>query len=336
MPRPIDMYHGDEEQVAIEEEIDVVTEEISVEPSPRLKRHKKHKHKKHKRKKNESDTLEEIISPGLIDDLDLPQSSIEKSLFEDLKSSFAGISQEDVDLSQKSGNSASDTQTSIAENKIPGLSPKNSSKKKKKEKDGAASSDEERWLNAIESGKLEEVDDELKKIKPKDPKLMTARQRAMFERKTDSSASPAEQLLALPSGYREKVLTPEALQKKALKSQRRKQQADEKREKDKKKTMERLLKKQESKSLKQSTAKSKLLMKKIYPCISYRNTTDLITLSVPENVAFPLESTRSVLTPQVQTCGVKGCDNKKKYTCSKTQVPLCSLTCYKANLLQVR
>lgn len=56
-----------------------------------------------------------------------------------------------------SGNSASETQTSIAENKIPGLSPKNSSKKKKKEKDGAASSDEERWLNAIESGKLEEV-----------------------------------------------------------------------------------------------------------------------------------------------------------------------------------
>jgi INO80 complex subunit B len=46
-----------------------------------------------------------------------------------------------------------------------------------------------------------QVDDELKKIKPKDPKLMTARQRAMFERKTDKEPSPGgEQLLALPSG----------------------------------------------------------------------------------------------------------------------------------------
>jgi hypothetical protein len=46
-----------------------------------------------------------------------------------------------------------------------------------------------------------QVDDELKKIKPKDPKLMTARQRAMFERKTDKEPSPGgEQLLSLPSG----------------------------------------------------------------------------------------------------------------------------------------
>lgn len=45
---------------------------------------------------------------------------------------------------------------------------------------------------------LEQVDEELKKIKPKDPKLMTARQRAMLERKTDRE--PEEQLMALPSG----------------------------------------------------------------------------------------------------------------------------------------
>lgn len=46
------------------------------------------------------------------------------------------------------------------------------------------------------------VDDELKKIKPKDPKLMTARQRAMLERKTTDKepGSTAEQLLALPTG----------------------------------------------------------------------------------------------------------------------------------------
>lgn len=45
------------------------------------------------------------------------------------------------------------------------------------------------------------MDDELKKIKPKDPKLMTARQRAMFERKIDKDSTPAaEQLMSLPTG----------------------------------------------------------------------------------------------------------------------------------------
>lgn len=74
----------------------------------------------------------------------------------------------------------------------------------------------------------------MKKIKPKDPKLMTARQRAMFERKTDTEPNPGvEQLMSLPTGYKEKVMTAEAIQKAALKSLKRKQLADEKREKDK-------------------------------------------------------------------------------------------------------
>ena len=61
--------------------------------------------------------------------------------------------------------------------------PKGSKKNKKApQQQDDTSSEEERWLEAIESGKLEEVDDELKKIKPKDPKLMTARQRAMYEK----------------------------------------------------------------------------------------------------------------------------------------------------------
>lgn len=81
---------------------------------------------------------------------------------------------------------------------------------------------------------LFQVDDELKKIKPKDPKLMTARQRAMFERKTDTEPNQSvEQLMSLPTGYKEKVMTAEAIQKAALKSLKRKQLADEKREKDK-------------------------------------------------------------------------------------------------------
>lgn len=77
-----------------------------------------------------------------------------------------------------------------------------SSSAKKRKKRDSASSDEERWLTAIESGKLEDVDDELKKIKPKDPALMTARQRAMYDRGADGSPSAAPTLMSLPTGYK--------------------------------------------------------------------------------------------------------------------------------------
>ena len=34
----------------------------------------------------------------------------------------------------------------------------------------------------------------------------------------------------------------------------------------------------------------------------------------------------------VVLCGVDGCSNPKKYACSKTNTPLCSLACYKKNM----
>lgn len=77
----------------------------------------------------------------------------------------------------------------------------NTSAKKRKKRD-SASSDEERWLTAIESGKLEDVDDELKKIKPKDPALMTARQRAMYDRGSDNTPVNTPTLMSLPTGYK--------------------------------------------------------------------------------------------------------------------------------------
>lgn len=74
--------------------------------------------------------------------------------------------------------------------------------KKARKKRDSASSDEERWLTAIESGKLEDVDDELKKIKPKDPALMTARQRAMYDRGSDNNMFVSPALMSLPTGYK--------------------------------------------------------------------------------------------------------------------------------------
>ncbi|KAL1450412.1 hypothetical protein WDU94_002783 [Cyamophila willieti] len=210
----------------------------------------------------------------------------------------------------------------------PSSSPSLKKKSKEKKKEDAASSDEERWLEAIESGNLEEVDDELKKIKPKDPKLMTARQRAMLERKTDNSSD--QLLMSLPSGYREKVMTPEMAQKAALKSQKRKQQADEKREKDKQKTMERLLKKQESKSGKIITRKS-AASKRQSPTVKLIQTQDSTLLAFPVDEEFPLKPTKieDLPIPSPKKCGIPECTNMKKYSCSQTGIPLCSLECYK-------
>lgn len=179
-----------------------------------------------------------------------------------------------------------------------------------------------------------QVDDELKKIKPKDPKMMTARQRAMYERGTDKEPAPgSEVLMALPSGYKEKVMTAEAIQKAAIKSQKRKQMADEKREKDKKKTMERLLKKQESKNLK-NTQKTKP-QRGNEPMIIYKMNNNETSLSLPPGVEFPLKPQLPRDYPEPIMCGVSGCERMKRYTCSKTGVPLCSLECYKVNLRTV-
>lgn len=239
--------------------------------------------------------------------------------------------------------------------------PVKNSKKKKSTQHDDTSSDEERWLNAIETGKLEEVDDELKKIKPKDPKLMTARQRAMYEKnvgdgkdispsKTRKSApsttivdgvqanvsSSGQLLLALPNfKYKEKEkqpLTAEDIEKSKEKAQKRKQLADEKREKDKKKTMERLLKKQDSKMVKSTKMRP---VKQQLPVFSYRNTAEKITLSFPVNIEFPAPKI-SIEPPVTVLCGITGCKNLKRYSCSKTNIPLCSLECYKKNVESVK
>ncbi|GBP24768.1 INO80 complex subunit B [Eumeta japonica] len=305
------------------------TEDEIVIDAPPPKKHKRHKHKKHKKRKIEEDFESDTsIDVSFEDGIDKTAFRVKLKVGRDIP----GTSAADI-LKAQTMKSTCDPRRSI-----PGSSytpPKLTSKKKKgKGRDSGTSSEEERWLDAIKSGKLEEVDEELKKIKPKDPKMMTARQRAMYERGTDKETSPGgEVLLALPSGYKEKVMTAEAIQKAALKSQKRKQLADEKREKDKKKTMDRLLKKQDSKNIK-NAQKSKPL-KKQEPMIVYRNDINNITLSFPPEIPFPITNQSPIEIPKPIFCGVAGCNNIKKYSCSKTRVPLCSLECYKVNLSQI-
>lgn len=155
----------------------------------------------------------------------------------------------------------------------------------------------------------------------------------MYERGTnDKEQTPGvELLMSLPTGYKEKVLTAEAIQKAQIKSQKRKQLADEKREKDKKKTMERLLKKQESKIGKGGKNRN---IKTTVPLISYKNTVKGSTLTIPPDCEFPFNAVKCADPPEIQRCAL--CETPKRYNCSRTNIPLCSFKCYKLNVASLK
>uniref|UniRef100_A0A1A9X4E4 INO80 complex subunit B-like conserved region domain-containing protein n=1 Tax=Glossina brevipalpis TaxID=37001 RepID=A0A1A9X4E4_9MUSC len=249
----------------------------------------------------------------------------------------ASTSSSGVPLTNKSEKPCSSKKPVSKRENIQPPHPSVSVKKSRKRRDSGTSSEEERWLTAIEAGKLEEVEDvELKKIK--DPKLMTARQRAIYDRNNDNdttTAGFAESLVALPIGYKEKEKpqTAEEIQKAQLKSQKRKQLADEKREKDKKKTMDRLLKKQESK---QRTSNKPKSAKSNQPMIRYRNTLEGAIIQMPIGIEYPLQKQTAKEPPVKKLCAIAGCGQPKVYNCSKTNLPLCSYACYRKNVLSLK
>ena len=190
---------------------------------------------------------------------------------------------------------------------------------KKKSNKRKAEDEEEAWLEAVESGDLtqvESLDSELRSLR--EPSFRTARQRAVDQdlEMLEFSKKP------------EKEVTEE---ERMMKAQKRKELETEKREKMKQKTMDTLLKKKDSKATKQiKTAKS--IIKEDTPRISYVSNGEGITLSYPLGEQFPLMQSNSVSAPPPTSCQM--CQNKKKYNSSKTGHPLCSLTCYKADILQ--
>jgi len=109
--------------------------------------------------------------------------------------------------------------------------------------------------------------------------------------------------------------------------------AREKKEKDQKDTIDRLLKKPQTKPVKSISSKPKSPKKGNDLKIVYINRVDSITVTFPPGMDIPLKkSTVAPKPPGPVKCGVKGCPNMKKYACSKTKIPLCSLACYKKNL----
>ncbi|CAN7989126.1 unnamed protein product [Ixodes hexagonus] len=282
------------------------------------KRHKKHKHKKHKRKRG-TDQDEDQSPPAS------PQSGGE------------GTSKPSLKLKIKIGGQTVEKNVTKVKQQRPPPPPAPPDPSEAdlaellmKPDDSSADSDdeEEAWLEALESGRLEEVDDELRKMK--DPTLMTARQRALLESKSQKDDVPATELAAA-AAEPVKEMSEEMIQRRMLRAKKRKQQAEEKKEKEKKQTIERLLKKSDSRL----RASKKLAKKSDAPKVSLVNTQAGTLLSFPVGVPFPLSPAVARGYPEKTTCGIKGCRNPKKYSCSKTGVPLCSLECYKTNMLQM-
>lgn len=205
-------------------------------------------------------------------------------------------------------------------------------------KKGASREDEEeaKWLEALEAGTLD--DDGYLATKGKDVTKMTARQMAKYEAMEKRDKDKEERLKKNAERKHhdhdgkeeEETLNEEAMARRAAKAKRRKELSEKKKEADKKQTVDRLLKKQAAKK----NSKLKSVTKESTPKVTYVLNSKGASLSFPEGMAFPLSPAVSPPPPPIVLCGV--CKiNQKRYSCSKTLVPLCSIDCYKINFSSI-
>lgn len=184
--------------------------------------------------------------------------------------------------------------------------------------------EEERWLDALEKGELDDNGDLKKEV---DESLLTARQKALLHKQQ------IQPLLELPMGYKEKEMTAEMMQKREERAKKRRLQAAKKAEENKNQTIERLTKTSKAKIKSLRDRKSR---QNQCPMVRYSDTAQGVAISFPTGVQAPCPVPPRAPLPGPVQCGVSGCNNVKKYACSKTGVPLCSLQCYKRNLLLVQ
>ncbi|KAG8430674.1 hypothetical protein GDO86_020180 [Hymenochirus boettgeri] len=188
--------------------------------------------------------------------------------------------------------------------------------------------EESRWLDALERGELD-VNGELKR--EIDETLLTARQKALLQ-KQQTVALP----MFPPAVYQcpPQEMSEEMLVKREEKARKRRLQAAKKAEESKKQTIERLTKTSKSRGTKPPRDRRGRLP--LCPVIRYQNTARLITISYPSGVSCIVPSEPRPALPATTLCAVSGCSNPKKYSCSQTHVPLCSLECYRKNLQSQR
>ena len=71
------------------------------------------------------------------------------------------------------------------------------------------------------------------------------------------------------------------------------------------------------------------------PKWTYKLTSDGATISVPVGSNYPVKAAKELAPPVPTKCFVSECPNMKRYSCSKTGRPLCSLACYNKNMASV-
>jgi INO80 complex subunit B len=200
------------------------------------------------------------------------------------------------------------------------------------------------------SEESDEEDEELKIMK--DPKLMTRRQRALLESQTLKKNQEAMRVKELESAKKARLqerssLDDEDLERMRVKATRRRQQAEEKKEEDKKQTIDRLLKKKDNSQKKGrelqsksgrtagTTTRSKQKLNQV-PKMTYLNNEKGIYIVFPgtdiPDLGLPIKAEAFATIPKDDehlVCAQKGCGQKRKYLCSKSKLPCCSLACYK-------
>ncbi|XP_062991147.1 INO80 complex subunit B [Elgaria multicarinata webbii] len=181
--------------------------------------------------------------------------------------------------------------------------------------------EEQRWLDALERGELDDNGELKKEV---DESLLTARQKALLHKQQ------SQPLLELPMGYKAKELTEEMLVKREERARKRRLQAAKKAEENKNQTIERLTKTSKAKV---KTLRERKARGVVAPTVCYRSAANGITVSFPPGATLPLLPSLLPSAPAPTPCGVSGCAHLKRYSCSRTGVPLCSLACYKKNLL---
>ncbi|XP_074086129.1 INO80 complex subunit B [Macrotis lagotis] len=194
---------------------------------------------------------------------------------------------------------------------------------------GREDEEEQRWLDALEKGELDDNGDLKKEI---NERLLTARQRALLQ-KARSQPPP---MLALPAAPGAPALTEEMLLKREERARKRRLQAARRAEEHKNQTIERLTKTAAPGRGGRGAARGERRGGRAAaaaPMVRYSSGARGATLSFPAGVPAPAPASPPPPPPGPRPrCSVPGCPHPRRYACSRTGRALCSLRCYRLNL----
>jgi hypothetical protein len=166
------------------------------------------------------------------------------------------------------------------------------------------------------------------------PRKLTSRQLAMQNK--ESGAAP--ELLALPVSKKkkEKILTEEDMLRKSEMAERRRKKVESENAKIKESVIDKLLnrssktkKKEDEQTPAQLRRQLQLPPEEVIKYVSGPKGNALIFPTEQPIPSILIQTTQSYPPPPMQ-CAAPNCTNPKKYNCSRTNLPLCSLQCWRA------